>query len=462
MNKEKKIPTLLGIFLLLAGTVAGITLTGGPRIYNSKASNSCIPQNVQITNQTHSAFDLSFLTDSDCRLDLLIDNRTITDHRDNSKVHYFQISNLKEDTLYSYSLIGNGQKFENKTYQVQTGKKPQSPLPTSNLAWGKVFDSNHLPATNAVVYLNIPGALPLSALVTSSGNWSISLASCFNESKNDWFIPPSDTPEDLIVISADGSQSQVSGNTRNNNPVPDIILGKNSFSSISEPDSFSLGELSTANSTSTLSSLQIISPKEGETIHTATPDIFGKAAPNSTITVDLSPLYSQAENAFVDSQGVWHHSPTTPLSPGSYSITITASDVSTGQPLTVKRSFTVAKGSTTLLENQPLAFTASASATRVPTPPASITPSPSPLPSPSLAPTITPRPSSPSSPTPTRLVTATLTPTRLPTLIPTTRTAKPSVSTPPPETGGVVPTAALLAMSIIFVGTGIFFISKYH
>jgi len=463
MKKEKTIPSLLGIVLLVAGTIGGIYLTGNTKIFSPRASASCLPQNPQITNQTHNSFDLSFLTDADCRFSLLVDNRTIFDQVDNGKIHYFQVNGLQSDTIYSFILVGNGNQYTSKNYQTKTGKSPTSPLPTSNLAWGKIYDSNHQPVTTAIVYLSIPQASPLSALVTSSGNWNISLASCFNETKDNWFSPGENLPEDIVVISVDGVPTQVTNNTANNNPVPDIILGRNQ---LSEPPQIQEvpGNLPRQSSTAKAAVLEINYPNEADVVRVGMPDFFGRGTPNTNIDLILvSGQLRLPERAFVDSQGIWHHSPSQPLSPGQYTLTVSAANSQTGKDTTISRHFTVDLAGQLSNDSNLLAFSASASATKTPTRPATPTPTVKP------APTKTPTPSLPKStvtviPSPSAHSTLTPTPSpkTIPTVLPTTRVARPSVSVTPPQSGVFFPTAVLFGLSLLLVASGFFLIYRYH
>jgi len=107
MKKEKTFPTIIGIIVLIIGIAAGVILSDrSTNGFGSKASSDCTPINPQVTNVTNTTLDISFVTSAECLSSLQIDNRIITDIRFSSseknpvpsKIHYFQVLNLKEDT----------------------------------------------------------------------------------------------------------------------------------------------------------------------------------------------------------------------------------------------------------------------------------------------------------------------------------------------------------------------------
>ena len=193
------------------------------------------PQGVQITNLTHQSLDLSFTTTSSCLSILEINNRRFPNFQESSLTHYFRVDNLKSKSEYPYSISSGGQNYQLTEYKVKTATKPTIEASTSNLAWGKILKANQDPSSNTILYLTIGGALPLSAITDQSGQWHISLANSFTETKDSWFTPSANTPEELIIYSPDGTLTQISHTTSQNDPIPDIIIGQNYLSAPSPP-----------------------------------------------------------------------------------------------------------------------------------------------------------------------------------------------------------------------------------
>ncbi|MFA6518959.1 MAG: hypothetical protein WCV93_04930 [Candidatus Shapirobacteria bacterium] len=417
MKRAKTIPTIVGIIILFLGLVAGVYLSGKVNFFSPKASSDCSPNNLQVTNLTHNSFDISFVTDIDCSAQVVADGRNFFDVRQSQtkitrKTHYFRISNIKSEQNYNFAVTSGGQDYSLDSYQVKTGKTPSGQLPSSNLAWGKVLENDGSPSQDAILYFNLSGASPLSAFVGNDGRWNISLAFSLSTDRQSWFKPQADVSEEIIVMSANYPPTVVNSNTSRNDPVPDIILGKNQdISPIMSPTIAPSRPPSLNPTSSTISSrdLTIDNPKEGESVTSSSPDFFGHGLAGSTISLSLEPVGSTGQLT-TPSSGTWHWSPSNPLAPASYTIKV----VSLG--LTVSRQFQV------ITSDFGLAFSASSSAK-------------------TITPTIEPTP----------------TPTTEPTPVPTTPVKKtlPSTSSGVPTTGNSQLTFAMIVMGFIIILTSI-------
>ncbi len=438
MKREKRFPTIIGLVLLLVAIIVSVILSGNKTSFGTKASGDCSPVNPQITNLTNNSADISFITTSTCDAIISINNQLVDDIRlvvnptlDSAptKVHYFQIKSLKESTSYTFSIISQGKTYEKSEYNFSTSKTPGSELPSSNIAWGRVLNPDLQTTSNAIVYLNIPGAAPLSSFISSNGNWSISLASSFNEKLTNWFtIPSTPIDEEIIVIADDGSATQITHNTSSNNPVPDIIIGKNSIDS--NPVTANPGVVSNLTPVQTQKKIDIINPNNGEKIPSSNPDFFGSGPLNSKIIIEVHSDQQINGEVETDSSGTWHWSPPQNLTPGEHTITAKVQNPVTGLWESVTKTFTVLAA-----DGSSIAYEASRSATI-----------------PSLTPSLTKAPSK----TPTLIPTSTpvvhISPTLTLTPTPTTivRTALPSVSNiKPPVTGNGAPTVVIIISALL-------------
>jgi hypothetical protein len=430
MFKEKKIPTILGLLLLVGSVVAGAVLTNSSTNFISKASGDCTPINPQVTNITNSSASFSFVTESLCLSSLVVDNQTIQNSAtinsdQKSKIHYFDVNSLGDDTEYEYSFINDGKSYKQSFYKFQTAQKPSGPIPSSNLAWGRVFTPDLKAASKVMLFINIPGASPLSALITTSGNWNISLANSFNELKTDRFTPPVNVPEEIIVIDHEKQTTQISASTSENNHIPDIILGQNQFASLPVTFDAETNIGSFPKTTPVLNSIEldILNPKDNESISTKKPDFFGTGPINSKIKIKVESPIVYNDEITVQNDGSWNWSPPADLTPGEH--TITATVIENDVEKIISRKFIV------LAADNNLSYSASPSATTTITP----------IPTVSLKTTITPT------------ITKTLTPTKVATTtaVPTIRTSKPSTSSGIPTTGSLIPTILLLLLSSSFI-----------
>ncbi|MBU1129890.1 hypothetical protein KKE45_01050 [Patescibacteria group bacterium] len=445
MNKEKKIPTVLGILILLITVFATTYLTKLTTFLSSKASSDCIPVNIQITNLTHQSADLSFLTPQECLVDVNINNQLISDSFQSispkSKIHYFQIDGLEQDSVYQYILIANGKEIKNDQFIIKTHLTISGSIPDSNLAWGKILQNNQKPASVAIIYLNIPGAAPMSSFITSIGNWNIPLSVSYNDQKDSWFIPPKDTDEEIIVLSQDGQTMLLTGNTSSNNPVADIIIGQGF--SLNEKNgqetSTSIGNIPTVQQTeqTTEKKLDILNPQDGESLFTQRPEFFGTAPIGVLLKIKLNSSIEFNSQVQSDSSGNWRWDPGQSLSPGQHSLTVSFINLKTGLEESITKKFVI------LATEENLGFTASVSAQPTNTSIPTIIPIQIPTSTPTTpSPVSTVKPGSTPSPT--------LAPTQKPTstLTVTIRTAKPSTDSQVPTTGFNLPTVLPLIFSI--------------
>jgi len=380
MKREKGFPTIIGLILLIITTFIGVRLSQKTTTTSSQASGDCQPINPQVTNITHNSASVSFTTSAECLVTLNTNNQIINDSKDKKTVHYFEINNLESTKVYQFTIISGGDNYSSDEYTFKTGKDPQKDIPNSNLAWGKVLKPDKTAASDAIVYLNIPGSSPLSALVTSSGNWNVPLSTSFNESLSDWFSSPVNIEENLFVISPGYDQTQIVNNTSINNPVPDIILGENVFTApVITPETVSNNNLLNENYDLTdTSNLDISNPKTNEELSTKRPDFFGTAKPGSNLKIEVHSSTAIDGTTSVDDDGSWNWSPSQDLAPGEHTITVTDEDNNV-----ITRKFVV------LAAESNTSFSASSSASiTTPTP----TSTPTPTVKPTTAPTSTPIP----------------------------------------------------------------------
>jgi hypothetical protein len=417
MKREKRIPTILGLILLVGTIYLATEIIGKPQKSSVKASQSCEPINPQVTNKTDKSATISFITNDDCFSSLNVENYSYENQRPKGKIHYFEIDKLEANKNYQFDITSDGKKYSSSNYIFETAQKPTRDIPTSNLAWGKVFTPDNNPATQAIVYLNIPGASPLSALVTSSGHWNISLAVSFNEGLTDWFTTPNNIEEDIIVIAPNYPGTQIVSNSSRNNPVPDIILGQNSFSSseaVIEPELPAESLIDTDIDLVSAKNLDILNPKTNETVKSLKPDFFGTASPNSKLKIKVESPTPYNDEIEADSVGEWNWSPPKNLTPGEHTITVTDD----------KNNLVTRKFIVLAAESFQPAFSASESAVVVT-----------------------------NTPTPTLVPTKKITPTDIPVV-------RPSTTSGIPKTGATYPTFLLLILSFIFISFGLIYYKK--
>lgn len=443
MLKEKKIPTIIGLFLLLIGLTIGVFLVRQGQVFFLRAAPEITPSQVKITNIVDSSFSVSWITTKatsgfirfgetpSLTLTAADDRDQISGETESFQAHHVTLRNLKPKTRYFFKLGSGGKLFDNSgnPYEITTAPSLTGETPPSDITSGKIIKADGSPAEDTIVYFSLANVTPQSALVRSSGNWLIPLNTARSADLSSFASYDKEAQVEEIFVQG-GSLGTATAiiTTKNDNPVPDIVLGKTyDFRQILPPETvvsptpipigeeaqitpptskFSFEEMAPPTEATETAELTITNPaEEGENISTQKPEFAGTGPVGKTIQILVeSPAYSGT--VVVESDGSWTWTPPANLPPGEHKITITY----LGQ--TISRTFTVLAAGA---EEFP-AFTA--------TPSATITPSPTP----------------------------TTTPT--PTATPSARTAMPATEEGVPEPGYLTPTFLVFIMGLGLILSG--------
>lgn len=232
-----KIPTILGLGIILLGIVAGVYLNLKEQIFLSQAAPNLTPQNITLTNITDSEAVISWQTNSPAASFITFgqDNpgeQTVLDDRDTLApsgagpkprlTHYATLKNLLPKTNYQFKIISGRissdiAKFE--TAQPFASKAEFTPI------IGSVF-SGDSPLDDGIVYLSIPEATTQSALIKSGGNFLIPLAQIRKIDMADYQLTEGTTAK--LTVHSDKGESNVLFKLKANSlPLPPVKLGQN-------------------------------------------------------------------------------------------------------------------------------------------------------------------------------------------------------------------------------------------
>ena len=406
----KRIPTALGILILIGGLVAGVILVNSRQGLLTKAGPTEAPKNVKISNKGSNTFAVSWTTDTPVTgyLKYSEDPAKITtpagDIRDQISGssqgytnHYVTVTGLNPDKT-NYFMIGSGSQLyddSGKPFEVRTGK--QVIAPPEDIITGKVVAADGSSVNNAIIYVEAEGGETLSAMTKADGTWRLNLA-LSRDTKG--AVLTYDPGSALISIFVEGGISGTATaitNTGKSKPVPDIVLGKNqSFvETIVATASASLGETASKSSgfknitdegsvalspeaTEAAGSMIIMNPAiNGEMIATSSPEFKGKAPAGTTIRVSVHSSIELTQIIKADKNGNWSWTPPQGLEPGVHTITLEYTDENNVFQKAI-RSFTVLAADK--VGGLP-AFTATPSAMVTATPSASISATPTKKPS---------------------------------------------------------------------------------
>mgnify|MGYP001144393427 CR=1 FL=1 len=413
MKKERRMPTILGAFLIVV-LVVSLFLVKKEQIFRSGASGEAAPSEVQITNITDVSFTVSWATGKktsglvkllgDREERVFLDCRDETGELNKFTNHYVEVVGLTSDKDYQFIIISGGKEFflsSSKPYQTRTARPISGELPKANLASGKVLSPSGEPAAGAIVYISIEGISPLSSLVTNQGNWAVSLAKALSSDLSTLAnYQEGKIPEQIFVQGEEGERATAVIFTENDDPVPPIVLGQQydftqNFQGkaklVITPAPAVASKLGTFEKTFVQKPFKISNPEDGEVINFSRPEIFGTGPSGAKIGIILESTVKYEANLEIDDSGEWRWTPAQDLAPGAHTMTVKYIDPQTGKEETFVRSFVLAANA----GSEELSFTATPSGETV-TPTVATVPTPSPTVTPTAVPTLPPRASQPS------------------------------------------------------------------
>lgn len=235
---QKRIPALLGLFLLIAGISTSVYLVEtGPQIF-SQAQPPVVPQSVRLTNVRDDQFTVSWVTEqkttgfvkygtsSSLKL-LALDDRDQKNGQPGSYfLHHVTVSGLKPQQDY-YFKIGSGKNLfdhDGRLFAVKTAPVLGNP-PVADPAYGKIIKKDNQPAAGAIVYLEIPNTQPLSCLSDYSGNWMISKNLARTNNLTSWSQISPDDHEIIFVQGGPQGFTTLTLSPDSDSPTPEITLG---------------------------------------------------------------------------------------------------------------------------------------------------------------------------------------------------------------------------------------------
>jgi len=355
----KRIPTAVGVLILLGGLVAGVVLVNSRQSILTKAGPTEAPKNVKISNLGSNTFTVSWTTDtpvtgyikySENPAKITTPAGDIRDQISGSSQgytnHYVGVTGLSSDKT-NYFMIGSGSQLyddSGKPFELRTGQTVIAP--PEDVISGKVVGADGSSINNAIVYVEIEGAQTLSAMTKTDGTWKLNLA-LSRDSKG--AVLTYDSTSSLVSIFV---QAGISGtataitNTGKAKPVPDIVLGKNqSFvETVIATGSGTVDEgavksggfkniieeaaaIVSSEATEATGSMIIMNPAiNGEMIATSSPEFSGKTTPGTTIRITVHSPLELTQMIKADKDGVWKWTPPQGLDPGIHTITLEYTD----------------------------------------------------------------------------------------------------------------------------------------
>lgn len=407
MKRSAKLPTLLGMFVLAIGLIAGIFLVNSRQIFRIGAEASITPKNVRVTNITNSSLTVTWTTDLATKgfvkwgsSEGSLGKVTQEEGENEGLVHSATLTAIEDGSTIFFAINSNGQDFKNDGIPWSSSTYPQAATSATPLTGsGTITDTDGNSPAKAIIYLTING-VTMSSLTSDEGSWVIPISNYVSSI-------PDNAAIEIAVLGKDSLSSQAVIYPTYVKSTPTIVLGKtydfrsltlkdievNPESKIDVPqtnsEQSSRFEVTTNGNNQPTSGLTIDSVDDGEIINTNDPEFFGKAPSKSAIEITVE---SELQSATVVSanDGTWKWSPPNNLEPGEHKVTVKLRD-SSGILRTITRTFVVQASEGPAFESTPSA-TPRQTTTPTPTTESQVSPTPAVTERPVEVATSTPRP----------------------------------------------------------------------
>lgn len=248
---QKRIPTLIGLAVLIIALVAGtILFSQGTGVFAPRATPQTTPKKIRLTNITDSGFTVSFLTDEQTvghikyGTDPKKTNSQASDDRDQLSgavgkysAHHISVRGLEPNTTFYYILGTGSGSFDNngESFSVKTTQRVGVPSAAKTI-YGSVVSPEGSPAEGTIVYIKTQGAGEMSSLVKSSGSWAIPLSNARLEDGSAYAqIQDSDVLTIFVQGLSTALTSEISVAVTNAQPVANITLGQSKNLASSPP-----------------------------------------------------------------------------------------------------------------------------------------------------------------------------------------------------------------------------------
>lgn len=235
LNKFK-IPTVLGLAVIVVGLVSGVYLIFREQIFLSRAAPNITPLNVIFSNQTGDSVTVSWQTVSPAASFVTYGQNNPSeqislDDRDSEQqtstptprqIHYTTIKKLLPKTKYLLKIVSG--KFSSEVYNFETS----APLAESGEftpVIGSVQQAG-MPVEDGVVYLSLSDAAVQSAPV-KKGNFLIPVSQIAKADFSGTFTPKEEPLAKLTIRSPEGESSAQFILEPNLPPLAPIALGQN-------------------------------------------------------------------------------------------------------------------------------------------------------------------------------------------------------------------------------------------
>lgn len=348
MRRKYTIPTILGFFIIALGIGAGVWLTTTKSFFQTSANPAIEPRGIRVTNITDGSFTVSWFT-AEKTTGFVAYGKTkalgiTTQQTQPSFIHHVTVNGLEPNTVYYFAVGSAGTIFNNKEepYRVFTASKTKKNTAPQEIS-SKVVDKFGKPV-QAIVYINMPGATPLSTVTQQDGSWQQDISQARTETLASYYQINTNTILDIFIQSKPGYTAWLKVRAGEAQFIPTIQIGQSKdYTKIKtqgveklptakinlptkEQSRFTVPQESSPSGSITEKQVSLLWPADGEIVETSKPTLQGEGKPKLIIHLLITsavleePIVTTVE---IQEDGTWRWTPTNQLADGSYSLTIT-------------------------------------------------------------------------------------------------------------------------------------------
>src|SRR3989344_574392 len=224
-----KIPTILGIAIIVIGIGSGVYLTTQQQNLSTQASPDQKPNEVIFSNIQDESASISWETDSPTAGFVTFginspDEQTALDVKDTNETqsrteHFVNIKNLTPKTTYKIQIVSGNLKSPVKDFTTASSSLNQNKLQP---IIGSVVNADDQPLDQGIAFLAIAGATLQSSPISSIGSFTIPLAKVYSENLANILPLDQTTKATLKIISSTGEATVSFPLSLVSNPLPPI------------------------------------------------------------------------------------------------------------------------------------------------------------------------------------------------------------------------------------------------
>lgn len=231
-----KIPTLLGLSLLITALILGVGLFYYQQHLLNSQKSQFTPKSIQVLNLNDSQATIVWDTNNSVTEQIVYGtsklDQTQPDNRDLAQssphqVHFVTLRDLTPQTTYKFQITSGPFRFPDKPMSFTTPKVLDQSSGNRPLR-GSVLNVNLNPIDEALVFLKIDGAADMATFTSTAGNFILPLKELRTQDLSDIFTIKPNTSAQLIIKKGD-TQSTVDLDLplNDNQLLPPLTLGQN-------------------------------------------------------------------------------------------------------------------------------------------------------------------------------------------------------------------------------------------